>query len=116
MTEQFAEFAVPSGSIEPVAAALSERFGCDFEAHESSYWGPYLLHGDTNELHIRIRLNKDPMWQWGDPEDEIWFRPSYPSHGVLVDIRRPSDEVSAVASCLIRAFPGTQEVIRESAP
>ena len=105
-----AEYAVPTDSLEGVALAIAS-LGLSFTPHDSSYWGPYLLHQGPGKEEVKLYLNSDPMFDpQSDPPEERFFKVMHKQHGVLIDATLGHVKHASLLDSLQRAFPGSVRI------
>jgi hypothetical protein len=102
-------FAVDATDIDVVAGQLEPVVGIPFDRRDSSFWGEYDLF-DDGRVKVHVFYNRDPMFEEGDPPEEMFFQHAFRDHAVLVDVYGDDDLDARIGRALFATFPGSTTV------
>ena len=74
-----------------VEGALDVQFKPHYSLYLGDYWRAEL---PDSEGFLRIRWNRDPLWQPHDPDEERFAFPEYRQHQLLLEAQDESIEVA----------------------
>ena len=82
---------------------VADTCSVSLEGRDSSYLGEYLLYRD-DDVKIRIRINSDPFYEEGDPDEERFAFPEYQKSNLVVEIDGSKPQVSQFANLLLASI------------